>query len=84
MMIMLKPCPFCGNPEVEMVESFHDWEQGKVNSIDKYYEVCCEGCELKGPPSFSGETAEQKWNSRSTEDWNKIQSEIAIKLGQEK
>lgn len=68
----LKPCPFCGNPGVEV------WDE------EDYWFVNCEGCETNGPASFGKQAAIQKWNCRSTEDWNKVQSEIEIKMGQEK
>jgi Lar family restriction alleviation protein len=52
----LKPCPFCGNPNVH-------W----THCLEAAY-VICDECEAQGPPFYSegefGHGAEDLWNKR--------------------
>lgn len=52
---VLKPCPFCGNEEVEMLECVG-------TSI-----MCCPKCYTTGPEGNTVEEAIEKWNRRVNE-----------------
>lgn len=53
-MIVLKPCPFCGEDDVRCFQ--------KEKSI---YEVICFNCECSGPICLSELGAKTKWNARA-------------------
>ncbi len=58
-MTTLKPCPFCGNPTVEMKDY---GEHYPLNS------VWCGHCDQHGPTDSTDESCAKLWNTRPEED----------------
>ena len=58
----LKPCPFCGNKDVEIIDN--------SNELEEDYLICCEGCggafmaSNEAMPVSKAELVE-KWNRRT-------------------
>lgn len=57
----LKPCPFCGNPQVQLIEVKYFFSGG-----DGYY-VACTSCNANQLPD-SKEHAVHNWNQREKPD----------------
>lgn len=55
----LKPCPFCGNKEVRLVDNIS--ELG-------YAWVSCPKCYTEGPTKDANKEAMEAWNSRAEEE----------------
>lgn len=53
--VVLKPCPFCGNEEVEMLECVGT------------FIVCCPKCYATGPEGTTENQTIKKWNRRARE-----------------
>ena len=53
----LKPCPFCGNKDVSVVNG--DVYYGRRSAY-----VCCYKCGTRGPTGYNGD-AVTKWNRRA-------------------
>ncbi len=53
----LKPCPFCGSTDLEVM----DIDQG-------YAAIACGLCDAFGPMGLGGEGASAEWNQRVFED----------------
>ncbi|MGU7118386.1 Lar family restriction alleviation protein [Salmonella enterica subsp. enterica serovar Pomona] len=58
---MLKPCPFCGNPHVSLVETLREFDG------ENTYFVNCGCCNASQLPD-SKEGAIRNWNQRDEED----------------
>jgi len=58
--VKLKPCPFCLNKKVEVVDFGND--DGEIE-----YAVCCENCGATGPNDISIQLASEMWNLRRIE-----------------
>ncbi len=56
--IKLKPCPFCGENEQEIIEL------GLGGTEDWAIYVRCEYCGAFGPPADSRQGAKETWNER--------------------
>ena len=52
----LKPCPFCGGTELEIL----DIDEG-------FCAVACETCDAFGPMGMGPEGAREEWNHRAVE-----------------
>lgn len=53
----LKPCPFCGGTELEVME------------IDEGFSaVACDTCDAIGPMGQGDEEAKREWNQRAFEE----------------
>ncbi|ELH8365166.1 Lar family restriction alleviation protein [Salmonella enterica] len=58
---MLKPCPFCGNPHVSLVETLREFDGENTYFVNC---GCCNASQL----SDSKEGAIRNWNQRDEED----------------
>ena len=56
----LKPCPFCGDDEFEIVAEFVSRLQ------NTYHTVCCVGCGARSAGHLHREIAIKRWNRRYT------------------
>jgi len=55
----LKPCPFCGKDEAEVIYDSEYWECGEVE-----YSVCCGNCGATGKSCNCEFDAINAWNTR--------------------
>jgi Lar family restriction alleviation protein len=55
-MTNLKPCPFCGGPEVTLYYGPTGWPK-----------FLCQDCRATGPQMNTREEAEDRWNARATD-----------------
>jgi len=59
----LKPCPFCGSKNAEIVDGSYTVNGEKITTTN----VLCGNCNAMGPDTRLGEdTATAKWNRRRT------------------
>jgi Lar family restriction alleviation protein len=65
----MTPCPFCGNPDVEVGSD--------KDSSREFYFAFCNGCEAEGPTDYDRDKAIERWNQRLTYgDWESSQEEV--------
>lgn len=63
--IKLKPCPYCNNEELELVEYQGQSLFGVVASGGSTYRIKCNKCEALGGPDVSKKGAMNIWNMRA-------------------
>lgn len=56
--IKLKPCPFCGSEEIEIIGVGRDWE----------YTVKCNSCNAGTDYFINKKEAKEAWNRRAYEE----------------
>lgn len=59
----LKPCPFCGSKDVEMVTEIEEWECGDETDWQEWSYVRCNNCDGQLGKYFGDEQASEAWNS---------------------
>jgi len=57
----LKPCPFCGSQELEMV---HETGKDRYEELVQIHWVHCKGCTASGPMARFSLEAVEEWNRR--------------------
>lgn len=58
-MAELKPCPFCGDDEIEIVSKYDE----KLRNV--YHRVYCYGCGASIPGHLHVQIAISRWNRRA-------------------
>ena len=54
----LKPCPFCGNPNLLVDKGILENDE-----LGNYF-VCCNKCHVTGPAGYTAQEAVEAWNRR--------------------